>query len=200
MAEAAADPYAVLGVPRDVSDVELRRVYRALVKRHHPDHNGGSVASATRFAQIQQAYALIAGGRRPEPQQPARPSAQNSQTASAGRTASAAPPAGDPLVEQRLRDIEQQMEQQRAQVRARELQEVRERAKQAADRQREAYAAIAAEVRRRPTPEELGHYSTDDSFGKIVDDASEQIGKRLRESDSKRQFSRRLSELFGRGR
>jgi type VI protein secretion system component VasK len=48
------------------------------------------------------------------------------------------------------------------------------------------------------TPEELGYYTTDDSFTKIIDDAAEQLGERLRRSDAKKQFTRRLSDLFGR--
>jgi curved DNA-binding protein CbpA len=189
----AADPYAVLGVPRDISDVELRRVYRELVKRHHPDHNGGSAQSAARFAQIQQAYALIAGARRPEHGQPGQPARQTSRPASTDR-----PAARDPLVEQRLREMEQQLERRRAQAREAELRAARERAEQAAARQRAAYEAIAARERRGPTQEELGYYSTQDSLSKIVDDAADQFGKRVRDSDSRRQFARRLSDLFGR--
>ncbi len=65
MSEAALDPYAVLGVAHDVSDIELRRVYRRLVKRYHPDHNGGSAESTERFEQIQTAYTQIAHRRTP---------------------------------------------------------------------------------------------------------------------------------------
>ena len=34
---AAEDPYTILGVARDVSDTELKRAYRKLIKEHHPD-------------------------------------------------------------------------------------------------------------------------------------------------------------------
>ena len=33
----AADPYTVLGVPHDISDEELKKRYRALIREHHPD-------------------------------------------------------------------------------------------------------------------------------------------------------------------
>ncbi len=59
MSGAAPDPFAVLGVTPAASDDELRRAYRDLVKRHHPDHNGGSAESAARFEQIQNAYAAV---------------------------------------------------------------------------------------------------------------------------------------------
>src|SRR4051794_32605086 len=50
------DPYRVLGVSAGASSEELHDAYRRLVKLHHPDRNGGSEASARRFAEIQQAY------------------------------------------------------------------------------------------------------------------------------------------------
>ena len=37
LGEDAADPYVVLKVERSVSDAELKKAYRALVKEHHPD-------------------------------------------------------------------------------------------------------------------------------------------------------------------
>ena len=33
----AADPHTVLGVAQDVSDEDLKRAYRRLVREHHPD-------------------------------------------------------------------------------------------------------------------------------------------------------------------
>jgi hypothetical protein len=37
MSPTAADPYAVLGIPRDASDQQVQRAYRRLAKRYHPD-------------------------------------------------------------------------------------------------------------------------------------------------------------------
>ena len=53
------DPHRVLGVARDASEAEIRRAYRALAKRHHPDGGQGSVA---RFLAIQAAYEALTGG------------------------------------------------------------------------------------------------------------------------------------------
>ena len=180
MSEAAFDPYAVLGVTPDVSDIELRRVYRALVKRHHPDHNSGSPESTARFAQIQAAHAAIAERRRGPQAGPA------------------APASADADIEDRVAALEREMaamreaEEQRAREQAR-LE--RERAAKLADARRRAQLQSH---RLRPTPEELGYYTTDDSFTKIIDDAAEQFGERLRKSDAKKQFTRRLSDLFSR--
>lgn len=55
--------YAVLGVPRDADDETIRRAYRILARRYHPDSGPGS--SAERFRQANEAYAtLIDPGRR----------------------------------------------------------------------------------------------------------------------------------------
>jgi hypothetical protein len=43
------DPYAVLGVARDVSEVELRAARRRAARRSHPDHEGGSTDEMRRL-------------------------------------------------------------------------------------------------------------------------------------------------------
>jgi hypothetical protein len=77
------DPYAVLGVPSGAPMAEVKRAYRLLVKRNHPDAGKGSLE---RFLEIQAAYESLvrgdpAGGRpgasrssvRRPPQSPQRP-------------------------------------------------------------------------------------------------------------------------------
>jgi len=59
------DPYRVLGVSPGASSEELHDAYRRLVKLHHPDRNGGSEASARRFAEIQEAYEEVRARPRP---------------------------------------------------------------------------------------------------------------------------------------
>jgi DnaJ-class molecular chaperone len=210
MSEAAADPYAVLGVAHDVSDIELRRVYRGLVKRYHPDHNGGSAESATRFAQIQNAYDQIAHNRA-SPQHGAQQAygatGATGGTGAAGGTratggtsaaADAQHAASEPDIEDRIASLEREMAAMREAERRRAEEQVRvarEKVRQAAAR---GAATGSNQGQGRPTPEELGYYTTDDSFTKIVDDAAGEFTERLRKSDAKKQFSRRLSDLFGR--
>jgi DnaJ-class molecular chaperone len=56
---ARKDPYVVLGVARDASQDEIRKAYRQLAKRYHPDLNPGKVDVAEKFAEISEAYELI---------------------------------------------------------------------------------------------------------------------------------------------
>lgn len=53
------DFYAVLGVAKDVSDAELKKVYRKLARQYHPDSNPGDAAAEARFKEISEAYAVL---------------------------------------------------------------------------------------------------------------------------------------------
>ena len=52
------DLYVVLGVPRSATGAEIRRAYRQLALKHHPDRAGA--ASAETFARIAEAYRMLA--------------------------------------------------------------------------------------------------------------------------------------------
>ncbi|HVE78527.1 MAG TPA: molecular chaperone DnaJ [Gemmatimonadaceae bacterium] len=54
-----ADFYQVLGVPRDASDDDVKRAYRKLAMRYHPDRNGGSKEAEERFKEITEAYDVL---------------------------------------------------------------------------------------------------------------------------------------------
>lgn len=53
------DPYEVLGVRRGDSDETIRKAYRALAKKFHPDLNPGKVDAAERFKEINAANDLL---------------------------------------------------------------------------------------------------------------------------------------------
>ena len=54
-----ADPYSVLGLTPDASDEEVKRAYRALAKKYHPDMNPGDQHAAEMMNQINAAYDQI---------------------------------------------------------------------------------------------------------------------------------------------
>jgi molecular chaperone DnaJ len=55
-----ADLYEVLGVPRDADPATIRRAYRRLARRHHPElHGGGSPEDEEAFEVISRAYAVL---------------------------------------------------------------------------------------------------------------------------------------------
>jgi molecular chaperone DnaJ len=53
------DLYAVLGIKRSASSGEIRRAYRKLARRYHPDINPGDQAAEVRFRQIVEAYETL---------------------------------------------------------------------------------------------------------------------------------------------
>src|SRR5215467_8989949 len=57
MARRRRDYYLVLGVSRDASDAEIKRAFRELARKHHPDVNPASNGEA--FREINEAYAVL---------------------------------------------------------------------------------------------------------------------------------------------
>jgi curved DNA-binding protein CbpA len=184
------DPYQTLGVSRSAPDAELRAAYRRLVQLHHPDHNGGSVESARRFEEVQDAYAEIRTLRR-TPGSAAR--------AAAGHQAPSA--TSNSRFDSRLADMERELKAAReARDRAvRDAREARDRAIRDAreasqDVLREARETARGYVPKRPSDEDLGYVSTDDSFSKILADAAADLSERL--SEAREPVTRRVADLI----
>lgn len=53
------DPYAVLGVPRDATPLQVARAHRRLAKAHHPDLHEGADEAAARMRRINEAWAIL---------------------------------------------------------------------------------------------------------------------------------------------
>ena len=53
------DPYKVLGVSPDATDDEIKRAYRRLAKKYHPDVNPGDAEAARKMQQVNAAYEQI---------------------------------------------------------------------------------------------------------------------------------------------
>jgi len=53
------DPYDILGVKKDANDDEIKKAYRQLSKKHHPDLNKGDKASEDKFKEINAAYEIL---------------------------------------------------------------------------------------------------------------------------------------------
>jgi len=56
---AAQDHYKVLGVERKASAAEIKKAYRKLARRYHPDRNPGDAKAEERFKQISQAHDVL---------------------------------------------------------------------------------------------------------------------------------------------
>ena len=56
------DPYKVLGVPTTATDDEVKKAYRRLAKRYHPDANPGNRVAEQRMKEINAAYDQIING------------------------------------------------------------------------------------------------------------------------------------------
>ena len=53
------DPYEVLEVPRDAAESDIKKAYRRLAMKYHPDRNDGDKAAEEKFKEATEAYELL---------------------------------------------------------------------------------------------------------------------------------------------
>src|SRR5262249_22822129 len=53
------DPYEVLGVPKTANEADIKKAFRTLAKKHHPDKHAGDAAAQKRFQEISGAYDIL---------------------------------------------------------------------------------------------------------------------------------------------
>lgn len=59
MAEQKRDYYEVLGVDKNADDATIKKAYRALAKKYHPDMNPGDAEAEKKFKEASEAYAIL---------------------------------------------------------------------------------------------------------------------------------------------
>jgi molecular chaperone DnaJ len=56
---AVKDPYKALGVDKKASAEDIKKAYRKLARKYHPDKNPGDTSAEERFKDVQEAYAIL---------------------------------------------------------------------------------------------------------------------------------------------
>ena len=59
MAEQKRDYYEVLGVDKNADDAAIKKAYRVLAKKYHPDMNPGDKEAEQKFKEASEAYAVL---------------------------------------------------------------------------------------------------------------------------------------------
>ncbi|MDE1515863.1 MULTISPECIES: molecular chaperone DnaJ [Vibrio] len=58
------DFYEVLGVGRDASERDIKKAYKRLAMKYHPDRNSGDAGAAEKFKEVKEAYEILTDGQK----------------------------------------------------------------------------------------------------------------------------------------
>src|SRR3954451_1124183 len=61
---AKRDYYTVLGVARDASEEDIKKAYRKLAMKHHPDRNPDDKSAEEKFKEAKEAYEVLTDARK----------------------------------------------------------------------------------------------------------------------------------------
>jgi molecular chaperone DnaJ len=64
MAQNKEDYYSILGIPRSAKEPEIKKAYRRLARKNHPDVNPGDKSAEERFKKIQEAYDVLSDSKK----------------------------------------------------------------------------------------------------------------------------------------
>ena len=59
MAETKRDYYEVLGIDKNADEATIKKAYRGLAKKYHPDMNPGNAEAEKKFKEASEAYAVL---------------------------------------------------------------------------------------------------------------------------------------------
>ena len=62
----AKDYYQTLGVAKGAASVDIKRAYRKLARKYHPDLNPGDKSAEAKFKEIQEAYSVLSDPKKRE--------------------------------------------------------------------------------------------------------------------------------------
>ena len=59
MADNKRDYYEVLGLSKGASEADIKKAYRGMAKKYHPDLNPGDAEAEQKFKEVNEAYEVL---------------------------------------------------------------------------------------------------------------------------------------------